>query len=215
MKKLLISYWVASVECSKYCGSWGVWPTGRESLGLVCKISSEFQQANGIVLGKDTRGIESVDTASCGVITINVDACHRMEDKSATTGIVIRGNDGVVQDVRPPVTPITTSPLIAELYAIRDGIRTGIQRRLPRFRIESNCLCAVQLILDKEEGCQDVDGLLHEVRLLTQHPSVAEIKFVYRECNQVAHLLANYDLVNKVSVMWIGVSPLVLVELFS
>uniref|UniRef100_A0A803QSS9 Reverse transcriptase domain-containing protein n=1 Tax=Cannabis sativa TaxID=3483 RepID=A0A803QSS9_CANSA len=58
---------------------------------------------------------------------------HRMEDKSATTGIVIWGNDGVVQCAAATVLPMTTSPLIAELYAIRDGIRTGLQCRLPRF----------------------------------------------------------------------------------
>ncbi|KAF4384086.1 hypothetical protein G4B88_030982 [Cannabis sativa] len=97
----LLSYWVASVECSKYCGSWGYHPR--------------------------------VDTAVVGLVSINVDVGHRMEDKSATTGIVIWGNDGVVQCAAATVLPMTTSPLIAELYAIRDGIRTGLQCRLPRF----------------------------------------------------------------------------------
>uniref|UniRef100_A0A803Q944 RRM domain-containing protein n=1 Tax=Cannabis sativa TaxID=3483 RepID=A0A803Q944_CANSA len=53
---------------------------------------------------------------------------------------------------------------VAELTAIRDGLRVGLQRRLLVFGVESDCREAVLLVHNKEDqSCREVDGLLLQI----------------------------------------------------
>ncbi|XP_060972579.1 uncharacterized protein LOC133038438 [Cannabis sativa] len=106
-----------------------------------------------------------------------------------------------------PIVRKELSPLHAELTAIADGLKVRLQQQLPSFTVESDCLQAVNLVLKDEGGCRDVDGLITHIRSLLQDVRVHGISFVYREANQVAHVLANEALINKASAMWVGVVP--------
>uniref|UniRef100_A0A803QJV0 Reverse transcriptase n=1 Tax=Cannabis sativa TaxID=3483 RepID=A0A803QJV0_CANSA len=110
-------------------------------------------------------------------------------------------------DVKINVDGGEASPLRVELQAIQLGLRTGIQRRFNRFSVESDCREAIHLIHNKEEACRDIDGMLTNIRDLMLDASVVGISFVYREANEVANVLANYALINKVRAMWVGVDP--------
>uniref|UniRef100_A0A803Q154 Reverse transcriptase domain-containing protein n=1 Tax=Cannabis sativa TaxID=3483 RepID=A0A803Q154_CANSA len=125
----------------------------------------------------------------------------------ASTGVVVRDERGMVRFASATAVRFVGSPLVAELMAIREGLLAGIQRRLPRFHVQTDCLQAVRLLQGEEVGCREEDGLIMEIQRLLQHGSVSGLQFVFREVNVVAHVLANYALVNKVSAMWIGVSP--------
>uniref|UniRef100_A0A803NS19 BP28 C-terminal domain-containing protein n=1 Tax=Cannabis sativa TaxID=3483 RepID=A0A803NS19_CANSA len=96
---LVIGWHLWNVRNTVVHGGYG--PRAGNLLDWCAKFLSEFQQANGIVPEKDKGNRVRWTPPVVGVITINVDACHRMEDKSSTTGIVIRGNDGVVQYAVP------------------------------------------------------------------------------------------------------------------
>ncbi|KAM6592314.1 hypothetical protein CsatA_000017 [Cannabis sativa] len=120
----------------------------------------------------------------------------------------MRGANDKVLYASATVLPREQSPLQLALLAILWGIQAGMQRRIPRFSIESDCLEVVQLIQKKEDGCRDVDCLLDQIRVLLSHDCVIGISFVFREANKVAHVLANHALVHKASAMWIGVNPL-------
>uniref|UniRef100_A0A803QJY1 RNase H type-1 domain-containing protein n=1 Tax=Cannabis sativa TaxID=3483 RepID=A0A803QJY1_CANSA len=58
----------------------------------------------------------------------------------------------------------TSSTLLAELRAIRDGIKVGLQCWFGRFIIKSDCQEAIQLIHRTEDSCRDEDGILQQIR---------------------------------------------------
>ncbi|KAM6559244.1 hypothetical protein CsatA_028483 [Cannabis sativa] len=142
-----------------------------------------------------------------GVVTVNVDAGVKTGAGCSGLGCVMRDETGHALYASATVLPREQSPLHLELLAILWGIQAGLQRRILRFSIESDCLEAIKLIQKKEDGCRDVDCLLDQIRGLLSHDCVIGISFVFREANKVAHVLANYALVHKASAMWIGVNP--------
>uniref|UniRef100_A0A803QQT2 Reverse transcriptase zinc-binding domain-containing protein n=1 Tax=Cannabis sativa TaxID=3483 RepID=A0A803QQT2_CANSA len=140
-------------------------------------------------------------------VTINVDAGVKQGGLISGLGYVVRDAAGVVLSAAATVLQQELPPLQLELMAIKKGIQVGIQQRLQRFSVETDCLQAVHLIQNKENGCRDIDGLLNHIRALISYDSFVGISFVFREANRVAHALANYALVHKASAMWIGVIP--------
>uniref|UniRef100_A0A803PVT4 RNase H type-1 domain-containing protein n=1 Tax=Cannabis sativa TaxID=3483 RepID=A0A803PVT4_CANSA len=130
-----------------------------------------------------------------------------LAERGAATGVVIRDAEGVVSFASATVVRFAGTPLVAELMAIRDGIKAAIQRRVVLFEVQSDFLQAVHLINEAEVGCWQEGGLIVEIQRLLQHHSTNGVRFVFQEENVVAHVLANYALTYKVSAMWIGVSP--------
>uniref|UniRef100_A0A803P6S3 RNase H type-1 domain-containing protein n=1 Tax=Cannabis sativa TaxID=3483 RepID=A0A803P6S3_CANSA len=140
-------------------------------------------------------------------VKINVDAGVKQGGHCSGLGCVARDRAGVVRYAAATVVQQALPPLQLELMAICRGLQLGIQQRYEQFSIESDCLQAVNLIQKKEDGCRDIDGLLHQIRSLMCHVNFVGISFVFREANRVAHELANYALVHKASAIWIGVIP--------
>uniref|UniRef100_A0A803PGA4 RNase H type-1 domain-containing protein n=1 Tax=Cannabis sativa TaxID=3483 RepID=A0A803PGA4_CANSA len=138
---------------------------------------------------------------------INVDAGVKCGGGVLGIGCVVRDSGGHSQFASSTVITREIAPLQLELQAILLGIQVGIQRKIQRFSIESDCLQAIQLIQKKDEGCHDVDCLLGQIRTLLLYDSCDGISFIFREANRVAHVLANYVLTNKASAMWIGADP--------
>uniref|UniRef100_A0A803P018 RNase H type-1 domain-containing protein n=1 Tax=Cannabis sativa TaxID=3483 RepID=A0A803P018_CANSA len=132
---------------------------------------------------------------------LNVDAGVKDGGRVSGLGCVVRDHGGRVHYASATVIIRELAPLQLELQAILLGLQVGIQRKFHRFSIESDCLRAIQLIQKKEEGCHDVDCLLDQIRTLLLYDSVDGISFVLREANRVAHVLANYALINKASAM--------------
>uniref|UniRef100_A0A803PM68 RNase H type-1 domain-containing protein n=1 Tax=Cannabis sativa TaxID=3483 RepID=A0A803PM68_CANSA len=139
---------------------------------------------------------------------VNVDAGVKVGGGGYTSfSSVVRDHTGRVCAANATVVRKVYSPLHAELVAISAGLQAGIHTRLPSFIVETDCLQAVNLVQQEEEGCRDLDGLIAHIKCLLQDVRVGGINFVYREANQVAHVLANEALTNKASAMWVGVVP--------
>lgn len=58
--------------------------------------------------------------------------------------------------------------------------------------VESDCLMAIQVLNDELESAALLDPLLCEIRKLQGLYAEYKFQHVYRECNQVAHILARF-----------------------
>uniref|UniRef100_A0A803NG60 RNase H type-1 domain-containing protein n=1 Tax=Cannabis sativa TaxID=3483 RepID=A0A803NG60_CANSA len=185
----------------------GCLPRAGDILEWCGKYIHDFQQGMVHKTEGPERMTQKWEQPPGGCFVVNVDAGFSLQGDGAATGVVLRDGAGAVRFAAATVVRYASSPLVAELLAIRDGITAAIQRRVSLFEVRSDCLQAVRLINGAEVGCRQEDGLIVEIQSLLQHRSVTGVRFVYREANVVAHILANYTLSNKVSAMWIGVSP--------
>uniref|UniRef100_A0A803PWX1 Reverse transcriptase domain-containing protein n=1 Tax=Cannabis sativa TaxID=3483 RepID=A0A803PWX1_CANSA len=199
--------------------SWNLWyirnsvnhgghkPQASAILDWCSKFLHEFRENNVAVQVGQRREEAKWTPPRRGSFKVNVDAGIKAGENLAGLSSVVRDHEGRVMVAATRFVEKKTSPLQGELQAILLGIQTGIQRNLPSFSVESDCLQAVNLVMKEEEGCRDVDGLIAQIKELLQHDRVAGVFFVFREANQVAHVLANDALINKASAMWVGVVP--------
>uniref|UniRef100_A0A803PV25 Reverse transcriptase domain-containing protein n=1 Tax=Cannabis sativa TaxID=3483 RepID=A0A803PV25_CANSA len=171
------------------------------------KFLAEFRDSNVSQKAGAARAAARWVAPVRGSYTINVDAGVKVGEGLASVSSVMRDHEGRVKVAAVRVVEKELSPLHAELTAIADGIKAGLQQKLPSFHVETDCLQAVNLVLKDDGGCRDVDGLVTQIRCLLQDVRVHGISFVYREANQFAHVLANEALINKASAMWVGVVP--------
>uniref|UniRef100_A0A803Q554 RNase H type-1 domain-containing protein n=1 Tax=Cannabis sativa TaxID=3483 RepID=A0A803Q554_CANSA len=95
---------------------------------------------------------------------INVDAGVKVGEGIAGLSSVVRDDEGRVVAAANRYVQKNIMPLQEELQAILMGLQAGIQRSLPSFSVESDCLQAVHLVMHEKEGCRDVDGLIAQIK---------------------------------------------------
>uniref|UniRef100_A0A803QE56 CCHC-type domain-containing protein n=1 Tax=Cannabis sativa TaxID=3483 RepID=A0A803QE56_CANSA len=183
----------------------GIQPKATEVFEWCVQYLEEYRGHGPTVTTGRGRGAQRVPHT--GVWKINVDAGVKRGRGWSGVSCVIQDSSGCVSYASSTILHREYQPLHAELMAIHGGLQTGIQRGVQQFYIESDCLEAIQLIQNKEESCRDIDGVLDHIRHLLSYANVKGLLFVYREANKVAHVLANYALMNKASAMWIGINP--------
>uniref|UniRef100_A0A803PLS0 Reverse transcriptase zinc-binding domain-containing protein n=1 Tax=Cannabis sativa TaxID=3483 RepID=A0A803PLS0_CANSA len=202
---LLVSWNIWNVRNTVVHG--GYHPKPEEMIEWCGSFLAEFRGDTGSRSSKCSTEDHRWVPPSMDQVTINVDAGVKQGGLLSGLGYVMRDSAGAILSATATVLQQELPPLQLELMAIKRGIQAGIQRRLQRFSVETDCLQAVQLIQNKENGCRGVDGLLDQIRALISHYSFVGISFVFREAYRVAHALANYTLVHKDSAIWIGVIP--------
>ena len=104
------------------------------------------------------------------------------------------------------------SSLAAELMAIREGLRQGLRQGWRRLLIESNCSSAISLVNRSEFFCNEMKGLIREIKLLQRELGCCEVRFIGREANSLAHGLAKITASRVVDAGYLGDLP---VELLS
>ncbi|XP_030479536.2 uncharacterized protein LOC115696789 [Cannabis sativa] len=182
-------------------------PQASAILEWCSKYLSEFRQSNVPKCDRARRETACWLPPATEEFKINVDAGVKVGAGVASTSLVVRDYVGAIHSAAATVVMQEMTPLQAELQAIARGLQAGIQCQLSAFSVESDCLQVVKLVQQEEGGCRDVDGVLAHIKSLLQNVRVRGLSFVFREANQVAHVLANEALNNKASAMWVGVVP--------
>uniref|UniRef100_A0A803PSX3 RNase H type-1 domain-containing protein n=1 Tax=Cannabis sativa TaxID=3483 RepID=A0A803PSX3_CANSA len=160
----------------------GLLSKARDILEWCGKFILEFQQTAGGSKRGEKRREERWEQPADGCFTINVDARFSSQRGGSFTSM-IRDGEGAVHFASATVLCQAKSPLVAELYTIKDGIKARIQRRLPSFGNQLDCLQAIKFINGEENGCREEGDLIVEIQRLLQYHSVSGLRFVIREAN--------------------------------
>ncbi|XP_062109606.1 uncharacterized protein LOC133821152 [Humulus lupulus] len=141
-------------------------------------------------------------------LKVNVDAGVQKEDGSWRLAAVARNWRGQVQRARLKVLRSRVEPIVAELWAILEGIKLGGDLNGACFGVESDCLGAVSAISKPSPGIFDWDGVLDSISSLALVSNCRGVSFVCREANRLAHCLAKSSQVLGSSAVWNEALPL-------
>ena len=84
---------------------------------------------------------------------------------------------------------ITTS-LLAELWAIRDGLMLCIERNFSKVEVELGAKVIVDMLTDLQNDNMSISLILKDCKLLVSQIPQTKIKHCYREANRCADTLA-------------------------
>ncbi|XP_062080600.1 uncharacterized protein LOC133785369 [Humulus lupulus] len=141
-------------------------------------------------------------------LKVNVDVGVQKEDGSWKLAAVARNWRGQVQGVRLKVLRSRVEPMVAELWAILEGMKLGGDLIGACFGVESDCFGAVGAICKPSPGIFDWDGVLDSISSLAHVSNFRGVSFVCREANRLAHCLAKSSQVLGSSAVWNEALPL-------
>ena len=168
--------------------------TAQEVSGVISRHVQDFEnlQARG-----NTQGMQkqSWTAPESGGVKINMDAAFLAESEVGAWGFVIRdelgnflaGAAGKLQYVR--------SPLQAEISACMKAIEGAADLGAQRIILESDCLMMNSALKSRDYDTTELGVLFREARSVC-HASFGsyEFMFCHRECNRVAHSVAQFGL---------------------
>ncbi|XP_062118438.1 uncharacterized protein LOC133832064 [Humulus lupulus] len=147
-----------------------------------------------------------------GSVKINVDAGCLEEGRSWISAAVVRDDRGSFVGGQVSCQNQPLSALGAELVAVREGLCLGWQMGLKSFSVESDCSSAVSLSNRPLVFCNELEGVITDIKNLVEKSGCKEISFVGREANCLAHGLAKTTSWKGVTACSVGCVPS---ELFS
>ncbi|PRQ38383.1 putative ribonuclease H-like domain-containing protein [Rosa chinensis] len=100
-----------------------------------------------------------------------------------------------------------SSPLHAELLALKNGLELLQAMNITRATIESDCLVAVQAINSLTPDLSPLGALIVDVQELLAASLDIKLSHVPRQANTVAHRLASYSFECNVHLEWFSIAP--------
>ena len=83
-----------------------------------------------------------------------------------------------------------TTGLLAELWAIRDGLMLCIERNFSKVEVELDAKAVVDMLIDLQYDNMSISSILEDCKLLVSQIPQTKIKHCYREANRCADRLA-------------------------
>ncbi|XP_061993843.1 uncharacterized protein LOC133711764 [Rosa rugosa] len=123
---------------------------------------------------------------------LNVDGAFVPQLTRSGTGGVLRNSQGQFMAAFAHTEQHTSSARQAELLAIRRGLDFVKELDLQHVTIESDCLDAVQLILNKDHELDELGALVEDCLVIMASMPEVRIQHAVRTRNNVAHRLAAF-----------------------
>ena len=139
---------------------------------------------------------------------INIDATLNVHGQMSGLGVVIRDCNGQVMASLCSQLGVCYSPEIAEVLAIRRGLRLAMETGLVPVVLESDASVVVNAIGSQDRSSYDVGIIIHDISCLLRSPCFNSISFVPRLANKVAHGLAKLALRFVGESVWLEDCPL-------
>ena len=164
----------------------------RQQVNYALHFLDEFRQATcrmaSVSVGAPRR--ERWSPPSIGITAVCVDAAFPLDGEGRGTGGVIRSSEGKVLGSFIALVRRPSSPLIAELPAVLEGLRMASEMNCLKIRVQLDCNTAVQLLIGEQRLAKEEGLLVHKALSLAGSLISVEFCFVPRACNIVAHILA-------------------------
>ena len=141
-----------------------------------------------------------------GMYKINVDGATSEDSRPSSIGVIIRDNRSVTIAAMCMSLPGQYTSLGIETIAIEKGVLLAKEIGLQEILLETDALTVAQsLAAGDKGGCLDhfIQGISENLRSFT----VWQINHLKRDCNKVAHELAQFAKRNGTNQVWKGVSP--------
>ena len=97
--------------------------------------------------------------------------------------------------------PHCSDVLLAEAWAVRDGLVEAIEAGYHNIIVECDSLGLVSLINFEEMVLSEVRAFIDDIRSLSTSVT-AKVQYIFREGNKLAHELANFALKSSCSKIW-------------
>ncbi|XP_023870562.1 uncharacterized protein LOC111983136 [Quercus suber] len=147
-----------------------------------------------------------METPPPGMFKVNVDGATSGDGNPSSIRVIIRDNRGET------ITALCMSlngeypSLETEVIALEKGFILAKQMELQQIMLETNALTVVQSLLAGDKG-GDLGHLLQGISDTLNSFSSWQIKHLKRDCNRVAHELAQLAKCTGIKQVWKGVSP--------
>ena len=102
--------------------------------------------------------------------------------------------------------------LMAEAYAIRDGVRLACDLGYREVALESDSLQVVKMLESSHHNRSEISAILHEITVLSGHLENFKLIYVPREANELAHLCAKQATSSRRRCLWINYIPAFLID---
>lgn len=127
------------------------------------------------------------------------------KDGKASIGVLGRNNIGTIIDGHGCLVK-ASSPLHAEVLAIREGCSLAYQRNFHSAYIESDSLVAISLASSDTTPPWHVAAVVEDIRIIASRLNL-KFYFIPRFCNAPAHWIAKKALHSALPLDWICCPP--------
>ena len=149
---------------------------------------------------------------SMGFIKLNTDAAFQVSDGSTGLGGIFRDHEGNCLGCFSKFQVSSSSPIHAELLALLEGVQIAYSKSLSPLVIETDCQSIVEAVYKGSLDHSDIGFLLTDLRWGLQLLAAAQLRFVRRQANVVAHNLAKLAIQSSSSIAFSSVPPPSVVE---
>ncbi|XP_024200491.1 uncharacterized protein LOC112203805 [Rosa chinensis] len=145
-------------------------------------------------------------------IKMNVNGAFLSSLMHGGAGGVARNASGQFMAAFANHLPHVNSAKQAELLAIQTGLEMTVGLQLPFVTIETDCLTAVQAIMHPQYEFSEYAGIIADIHDLQMKFQETKIHFAPRECNRVAHRLANIGFESGQNESWFQQAPICITD---
>jgi ribonuclease HI len=140
-------------------------------------------------------------------IKLNVDAAYHDDVKAGAIGAVLHNCNGEFIAASVSYLPNVASPLLAEAYAMKEGLSLAMHMGYNMIVAESDSMEVVEACSGAETWWSEAAAIFADC--VNRVASIGTVSFHHtlREANQVAHELAKNSFSNKSTCNWIDEPP--------
>ncbi|KAF5481803.1 hypothetical protein F2P56_002425 [Juglans regia] len=143
-------------------------------------------------------------------VKANWDAATDMEAKRMGMGIVIRDEEGEVLVFICDVRKHVVDPALAESWALWKALEICNELALSKVIFEGDAASVINRINKDVEDQSSMGHILEDIKQFFKGKREWNVRFVPRDGNRVAHLLAKHALVLGEEKIWIEEGPYVI-----